>query len=242
MTDGMHAYEEPLFVLKYRGIKVFWRAITIALGVAFLGLIIFAVPTEGTPVLLFKAFLGLLGLGAILFVAQLASFRELRLYNDRIVKVQVSGDTTIELANAKISGGNGSGGRMISITNQDMKISQGWVARLSMGKGLIVFEAGLADPEDVKRLNVLLAYLSGRPIGEFERGYIEAGKMVKEGYHPRIITKDTPTEALQCALPPDCPEEREKSQRRFRMLFIIVGLIVLIQLCVTAYLIWLKHQ
>lgn len=192
-ASEFNSHDEPLFVLRYRAFHVFLRTIISAFSfILFTGLVLF--PFGSAFGLLFKAVLGgLLGLLSIRSVIEPLSFKEIRLYSDRIVEVRKWGSTEILLANTRLVSEGGF--RRKSIFSQDMKIYRGWLARSFLFWRIIAYEESLADPKDVRRFNRLLARLSGRKVQELEWNL---DRLIKGNAGPLPITKETLVEVLSC--------------------------------------------
>ena len=106
-------------------------------------------------------------------------FREVRLYQDRIVKAwKWIGAKEIKLENASFTTSIPGGRNARTVCNQDTK----WYLRGITG---IFYHEDLADPKEVKKLNSLLAYLSNRKLQEIEYP-TKLKKLIKEGESPRL--------------------------------------------------------
>jgi hypothetical protein len=178
--------DEPLFVLKYRRREVVKRLIYYILPFAVLGNGIFHWwPPQGLGELLLEV-MGAIALficGA--FFTDILFFREVRLYKDKFVKIwQFIGTMQIELVNAQlrcvagptISAGPFSAGPL----NKYMRVfdRQTNVA-LSYIKA-VCYDEKLADQDDVKKLNTLLADLTGRKVEEFEQPRIKIARLIEQ--------------------------------------------------------------
>ena len=89
--------------------------------------------------------------------------REIRVYKDRIVQVWwLLGSYELHLLHARLQVSAGRRGRVIALTDRNVPHFRGFFKTVS-------YYDQLADPKDVKRLNLLLAELSGRKPEEFEQ-------------------------------------------------------------------------
>jgi hypothetical protein len=179
------SYDDPLFVLKYQKRKVIPMVV---LWLLFFGLLgsygLFGHVGRSTFDLIFARSIGFISLlicGA--FVSETLLFKEIRLYRDRIVKAwKLIGTRELELAKVGLDSG-------MSISGYGAKyffeqgMSRYWrglaICFHSMG---ITYQEYFADEREVKRLNGLLAELTGRKVEEFEQmgrmeRLIERGKM-----------------------------------------------------------------
>jgi hypothetical protein len=123
---------------------------------------------------------GLLVLLSIRSIVELLSFKEIRLYRDKMVQVRRWGiaEAEVKLADASLTSSDSRGLRTKSIFNQDMKIYRGWLVRSLLFWKIIVYEETLATPDDARKLKGLLAHLSGRTIEELEG---ELDRLLKAG-------------------------------------------------------------
>lgn len=169
---------KPLFVLKYRGYKVFLRAISYSgaasvfaaaafvsgprvthTGLDLLGFVLFQIIAS------FIVFLG------IYLVVDMVLLKGIRIYKDRIVRVwNLPGP--VEFATARHAGFTS----LISHKFFFDKATNRFV-RLFTG---VFYDESLADAEEIKKLNRLLAELSGRNVEEFERFHIRETRFIKE--------------------------------------------------------------
>jgi hypothetical protein len=183
MTDqdelGIKSSDELLFVMRYRGYHVFLRAIVFAFSLIFFGVLTVFSSGSGFGIL-FLPVGGLLILLSIRSIVELLSFKEIRLYRDRIVQVRRwgIGETEVKLADASLTSSDSRGLKTKSIFNQDMKIYRGWLARSLLFWRIIVYEETLAAPEDVSEFRGLLAHLAGRTIQELEG---ELDRLIRAG-------------------------------------------------------------
>jgi len=171
MTAETKPHEEPLFVLQYQEYKTILPRIGITLVALLFGFAALAAPSRGNVDLIIKFFaaacfllVGTLALDALLF-------REIRLYEDRIVRIwELIGATEIKLAEAKVVircvGALGLSSK--SIVHSGSNVHWGWLAD-AFRFTAIHYHEHFAHPDDVRKMNSLLAELSGRKIEEFER-------------------------------------------------------------------------
>lgn len=237
MTDqgelGMKSHDEPLFVLRYRRHHVLLRTIFFAFGFIFFGgFTLF--PSRSVFDLIFKPAFGFLSLLSARGLIELLSFREISLYNDRIVQIRKFGipETELKFANATlISSDTRVVGRK-SIFDKDVKASRSWLLRTFLFWRIVVYEETLAKPEDVRRFNSLLAYVSGRKILELE-GDLDA--LIKKGSGPRVVTKDTSVEEFLC---PEDPQQvaYERSANRAFLVVTLAHALAMVVLCL--FIIW----
>jgi hypothetical protein len=164
-------HDEPLFVLKYLGYKTIMPILGLFLLVIFLGLVTFVAPSKGRFDLVLKPALGLCFLLCGILLIDLVLFQEIQLYKDRIVKVWTGiGATEIKLADAMI------GSRMSdvlglgkkAICHSEFNVNWGWLSSI-FRLTAVEYQEHFADPNDVKKMNSLLAELSGRRVEEFEQ-------------------------------------------------------------------------
>jgi hypothetical protein len=177
----MKLNDEPLFVLRYH---VFMRVSAIficSFFIFFFGVCAFVLTARNTVQLLYQPVFGFLSFWLAFQVIDLLLFGGIRLYRDRIVQNwRLIGSREIKLANARLRGGYiipGAGGK--SFFNKDTNEYLGWLTRLFHLTGITYLEH-LADPQDVKELNILLADLSGRKVEDFEGRKILMGNLIKE--------------------------------------------------------------
>jgi hypothetical protein len=168
--------DEPLFVLKYSASKVFLRQILYFLSIPFCGMMVL-VTAHGTGLTFPQVIAPILFAGAsiwsLFLFAELLLFDEIRLYKDRMVKVKsVLGRKEVKLANAGLHCFSTHISRVMKIWSQDTSRLVGTFSGIS-------YNEYLADPEDIVRLNRLLARLSGRQVKEFERPYINMKTLIK---------------------------------------------------------------
>ncbi len=163
--------DEPLFVLKYRRGQVIARSIPFFFAFFVLGYGLFV----GPP--LFQV---LAVLGFFIYVPIFIHFlflREVRLYKDRIVGIWYF-----------------LGQRQVKLEDAQMKISSGVIGPYNRCKTIcdkranaewgllrgVFYNEKLADPNDVKSLNALLAGLTGRKVGEFEQEDAMIDNLIKQ--------------------------------------------------------------
>jgi hypothetical protein len=169
--------DEPLFVLRYESYKLGLRfAVLGILGLCF-GMVFFCYPLRASSILkgLFLRVSGglLLGLVTYQFI-DLLLFQEIRLYKNRMVKVRaLCRPIQVELANARLAGLTfvlASGRRLVS---KDAGI-------IFRNFGGLWWDENLADPDQLKQLNTLLAKLSSRPVEDFKGLYISKKPLIKK--------------------------------------------------------------
>ncbi len=168
--------EQPLFVLTYQAWRVAWRvfmALVIALPV---GLIL--VVKGGASRTGFKFLFVVIGGSFISFAAIFAIFdslfsKEIRIYKDKIIKLwHLLGRREIDLRNARLDGKKLLLVSTKTISNQDTKFFANF-------RG-IFYDEHLAKPKDIKKLNSILAELTGRKSEDFEQFITKFKKLVKE--------------------------------------------------------------
>jgi hypothetical protein len=172
-----------LFVLKYQRSRVLVRLFIYFFFVLFFGLCAF-VPLGHEHELVFpllaKFVFGFLSLWILFQLIDLLLFKEVRLCQDRIVKVwNWIGDKGIKLEDASLTTSIPGGRNARTVCNQDTK----WYLRGIAG---IFWCEDLADPKEVKKLNSLLAHLCGRKIQEIEQP-ATIKKLIKEGERTRPV-------------------------------------------------------
>ena len=132
------------------------------------------------------------------------------------------GAKDIELANARLTTSIPGGRNARTVCNQNTK----WYLRGITG---IFYHEDLADPKEVKKLNSLLVYLSGRKLQEIEYP-APLKKLIKEGDSPRSANGYTFNEGL---LNED-PSERE-FLRIANVGLLLFFVIVIMSMCILWY-------
>jgi hypothetical protein len=169
--------DEPLFVLKYRRREAIPRLIMYFAVFLLLGYYLFDRH-------LFLRMISLLGLLCIFptFIDNLL-FREVRLYKDRIVRVwHFIGKRQIKLADAKLRSFSGpvfwAGARQYNKMKRirDKRANLVWASITGFS-----YNEMEADPDDVKKLNSLLAGLTGRRVEEFEQEGVRIDSLIEQG-------------------------------------------------------------
>jgi hypothetical protein len=166
------SYDDPLFVLKYQQRKVIPMVVLWLLLFGLLGTYgLFAHIGRSTFHLIFARSFGFLSLLICAAgVTEILLFKEIRLYRDKIVKAwRLIGTRELELAKAGLACGMSiSGYGAKSFFEQGM--SPYWLLPMTFFHSMgITYHEYFADESEVKRLNALLAELSGRKIEEFEQ-------------------------------------------------------------------------
>ena len=218
--------DEPLFVLKYRRSRVYVRLFIYSFFLLFFGLCAL-VPLEDKQglvlPLLAKFVFGTLSLVFLFQLIDLLLFREVRLYQDRIVKAwKWIGAKEIKLENASLTSSIPGGRTARTICNHDTK----WYLRGITG---IFYHEDLADPKEVKKLNSLLVYLSGRALQEIEQ-LATVKKLIKDGDSPRSANGYTFNEDL---LNEDLGER--EFLRTANMGLLLFFVIVILTMCIVWY-------
>jgi len=150
--------EEPLFVLKYRGDALVIRFVWLLIFTPLCYFMAFGPPASNFKILFAKIVMFLMGLWCTYLFIDFSLFKEIRLYRDRIVKVnKMIGIREVKLHEAKIVGNNIMFG--IKIFYKD---GTDWFFRGQI-KG-VFYDDSAAKSEDCEKLNSLLAQLSGRNI------------------------------------------------------------------------------
>lgn len=184
--------DEPLFVLKYRRPRVCVRLFIYFFVVLFFVLCAFFPlrDKDGFALLVLAKFVfGFLSFLSLFQLIDLLLFREIRLYHDRIVKVwNWIGAKEIKLENASLTTSIPGGRNARTVCTHDTK----WNMRGITG---IFWCEDLAAPKEVKKLNSLLAHLSGRKLREIEC-LAPLKKLIKEGDSPRSANGYTFNEDL----------------------------------------------
>jgi hypothetical protein len=186
--------DEPLFVLKYRREKVMKILMPGLFPLALFGLAAFDVVDVPDRFLVRVA--GIIGLFIFVpYFLELLLFREVRLYKDRIVKIwNHIGNREVNLADARLlaTADDAIGvGRFklgpYSKTKRifDRRTNVAWSYMPCIG---VFYNEMLADQDDVKKLNTLLADLTGRKVEEFEQPRTRIDRLIQgEGRQWRII-------------------------------------------------------
>jgi hypothetical protein len=175
--------DEPLFVLKYRRNRVSLRILGLSI------IILFFLMWEVVCLLFFELSFGFFffviffGLTIFFFIREIhdvLSFKEIRLYKDKIVKVWKSMRTReIKLVDA------------ILVTT-DYRLRKRWIRDANV-KSVLLHSKGigycedLPAADDVKKLNRLLAALSGRRVKELGQSHGQSipGRLIEEGSSPQ---------------------------------------------------------
>jgi len=166
------SYDRPMFVLKYRTYKVATRVILWVLAGLFLSLLVGSrlKPSFGFTFLFGITFDSLIIAGIAFLIFHVAFVREIRLHSNRIVKIwKYLGPVQIRLADAKLLG---SGPRKGFYDRND--------TTFHLVANRVNYDESLADAGDVRRMNSLLADLSGRRVEEFQEKEITMNPLVKE--------------------------------------------------------------
>jgi len=177
--------DEPLFVLKYSKGRVFWRELCLTfLTFPFLILAYFLAhpftTAAGFADLLFEeAFCGLIIAILVSGIVVPLCFKEIRIYGDRIVKVS-NRMRMKEIMLEKATLHTPNDYFRIKVISDD-----NWSC-LWPSRNAITYDERLADPEDVKKFNCLLAVLSGRTVEEFEKETI-MDPLIRTRRVPRVI-------------------------------------------------------
>lgn len=190
-------HDEPLLVLRYRRGKVVLWGIIICFAALLFGLFAWAIPMDWSSVsgllrsLFPKLFFGFLFLLEMYGLAETLCSKEIRLYNERIVKTRRGmGNVEVQLAHARF--------QFIpdtetSICLQDTKgIWPPWRR--------IICQEHLVGVEDAKKLVYMLARLSGRTTMEFRAGpsmWSSSTEFIRKGSDLRVINRDTIEEDFQ---------------------------------------------
>ncbi len=169
--------DEPLFVLKYRSRKIIRRLILFFIPFY---IIWFALFHENPPLLMKVVCVLTLSIFGSMFL-DILFFREVRLYEDRMVKIwNFLGKTEVTLADARLRctavaiGKAGPHNKYMCMSNRQTNLV--WSSILG-----VTYDEMLADPDDVKKLNTLLADLTGRRVEEFEQPRIRIDRLIQEG-------------------------------------------------------------
>jgi hypothetical protein len=104
----------------------------------------------------------LFGTLTILIVRRLIEvnyFKEIRLYNDKIVQVWRWGTTEISLANAGLKCVHTRAGNVKIIFDRKEKIYTGWIRFIFFFWKAVSYVEPWFNPEDVKKMNGLIAHL-----------------------------------------------------------------------------------
>ncbi len=169
MNDEQASQEEssaePLFILRYNIPTTIFRIVWYCLiTLIFAGVV--AVPGTNMSQLwhtLAVIYVGFFFLAFTFWTVDMILFKEIHLYQDRIVKVwRLIGQRQIKLSSAKFSRVNydwsiSNRGSVNRVTISDRRTSRYWASI----KG-IHYDEGLADWNDVKKLNRLLESLSAK--------------------------------------------------------------------------------
>ncbi|MFZ5864783.1 MAG: hypothetical protein ACOYXY_02770 [Thermodesulfobacteriota bacterium] len=172
ITLDLKPNDDPLFVLRYRrGFRKFALIFGNFCCVLFFAYVAFFAPATGAYAQALKSLSVFIFLLYLSFLIDLLLFREIRLHSDRVIKVwRLLGAKEIKLADARLRSmamtSSGLGKKGISDRNTNAYLA--WVPSFFNLTGISYLEY-LAYTDDVKRLNILLAQLSGRSVEEFEQ-------------------------------------------------------------------------
>jgi hypothetical protein len=228
-------YYKPLFVLKYRRFTDLLLIALLAVGFIFFAYLASSTVVKGFHSVICPPFFWLMAILALRALIENVSFKEIRLYNDKIVQVWRWGTTEIAISNAGLKTVHTRAGNVKIIFDQKAKIYSGWIQYFFFFWKAVVYEEAWADPEDAKKLNAMLAYLSGRRVQELEN---DLDKLIKQGVGPRIIANQTPSEAYK--YPDDHDQDAFERSARWPFIFaclmmlspaaLLVAVIVLVEL------------
>jgi len=227
------SHDEPLFVLKYRRGHVVFRIFCLSLIVLVFSVILLGIAFAGKDGFVFRLACELLFVLLLIYfilkLVGLALFKEIRLYEDRMVKVsKLTGDTEIRLAEARFQNASSAALRAKRLASRDTK----WF--LSPFKGIFYYE-DLPDPKDAKKLNYLLAALSGKKIREFEEATtIDA--LIKEGCAPQIVDRYT-LDKLDSEILRDYIEEKKFNRAANKGLVVAVLLLLVAMLILVFFIV-----
>jgi hypothetical protein len=177
--------DEPLFILKYRREKLIKRLMLFLCLLGLFGLGAFDV-VDVTDRLLVRV-AGVIGLCiSIPFFLDLLLFREVRLHKDRMVKIwNFIGKREVKLADARLrcyAVTNAIGRFRFGPSTKYMFVSARWTNVIWAEIVGISYDEMLADQDDVKKLNTLLADLTGRKVEEFEQPIIRIERLIEQEY------------------------------------------------------------
>jgi hypothetical protein len=164
--------DEPLFVLKYQKRRLILWFIA---GLLWMGMIYFClfVAVVSSTLDFIIAKLGGLYLFFIFapFLVDMLLFKEIHLYRDRIVKEwRLVGSKELDLADVGLISQGWSAWGIGAKCFLKQGMSPFWRFLMSFVHQIgVTYKEHLADPKKVKRLNSLLADLSGRKVEEFEQ-------------------------------------------------------------------------
>ena len=228
-------YDRLLFVLKYRRRHVFWRIACYSLVILLLASLAFVTPLASQHglvfLLLFELLLVFLLFSGIFQVVDLVFFKEIRLYPDRIAKAWIFGsEREIKLIDARLTNPP-TRLKAKMICNQDTK----WFLRAF--KGIFYYE-DLPDPKETKKLNYLLAALSGRKARELEEAST-LEKLIKDGSTPRVVDKRALND-LDNAVLRDYMEEKKFNRTANRALIVVAVCALLAIVILWFFIIWGK--
>ncbi len=168
--------DEPLIVLKYRRGKVFRRLILFFVPFYIVGFVLFH---ENPPPFYEALCVLVLSIFGSAFV-DIILFREVRLYKDRMVKIwNFIGKREVRLADARLRctavaiGKAGPRNKYMCVSSRQTNV----VCSSPLG---VTYDEKLADPDDARKLNILLADLTGRRVEEFEQPRIRMDRLVRE--------------------------------------------------------------
>jgi hypothetical protein len=182
---GIAPHDEPLFVLRYKKGRLCFFAFHCFLSALFIlafAILIPLIDKYGLPfVFLAEVVFWPVFFAIALQLVDLLSVKEIRLYQDRIVRVGKSMRSRgIRLADARVITTTS---RMLNTKLFCNRYTKGLLSRY---QGILYYE-DLADPNEIRKLNRLLAALSGRRVREFAQA-IDMERLIKDGNSPRTVT------------------------------------------------------
>jgi hypothetical protein len=168
--------DEPLFVLKYRRGKVIWRLLAFLPVLCIFG---YGINALKDPHGLKEMFL-LVGGVLSLFIYGLAFidilfFEAVRVYSDRVVKIwKFIGERQIRFVDAQLRGAAGNLKYVIykTIFHKQTNVIFSYILGVS-------YDEMLANPDDIQKLNTLLAALTARKVEEFEQPSVRIRKLIE---------------------------------------------------------------
>lgn len=174
---GQSEAEQPLFALKYQPQRVAWSVFWASIVGIPVGLILTFnahLAKTGFNVMLFITVGSLILIASIFQIIDSLLFKEIRVYKDRILKIwHLLGKREINFQDARMDG------MRSPIVSTKKIFRSGTNVFLAPFKG-IYYDENLARPQDIKKLNSILADLTGRKVEEFEKFKITFKKLIKE--------------------------------------------------------------
>jgi len=176
---------EPLSVLRYSRWKVWLLTIIIIMGMGIFAWILYLIASANSNSVVaqvLESIILLLVIGSSWRIIDIILFKEIKLYQDRIIKESyLLGEKEVELEKAYID-------RWQSvITGLSVRI---YIKKWPILKGGVYFIEGLVNAKDRKTFYSILAELSGRQVEDFTRKLIKPFEVKYAVWSEKLIKGD----------------------------------------------------